>query len=948
MAKQIKIGTLNLCLGLPSKKETVIDLLNANFVDVCGLQETEIPMNYPEHILNSGGFTLELELNSEKKRAGIFIRKDISYKRRLDLERENTHLLIIDVKAEVPFRVINVYRSFRPQGLMSADALFKAQLDLIKGALSPNCFVIGDFNLDASMAFRDDYYNKKLLRSLIDFTLENNLDQIVTFDTWSRTINGSIKTSILDHIYTNNNAIVNNLNFETPTFGDHVLVMATLTNKNFKGIEMKIKRNWNLYTPQAVAVAISCGINLMNNQYDNLNVQEQWNQLERVMVETADQMAPLVGQGLTRVVRSCQPMGIIKSKLNKRKRLLKESRLNQSGAHAAEIKLLNKEIRSYFAGKCRSKIRSIVTSGSGNIGLWKAVKVAKNLNSNEYPESMTLEGVPVAGSDLADAFAGHFNTKIKSNVSLARVDPNGVYNGKCQLMVQDRFFMDKANIEECIDMLKNKKCEGFDRIPVCLIKDAKVPLLDPMCQLFKNIYATGQLPEQWKVSKIIPIFKKGCKTKIENYRPIANLCSSSKIFEKLILKQIQYLESKNKLDLTGKRQHGFKKNKSTATAGALLQSIIARAADSDCYVIMASLDLSMAFDMVNKDLLISRLRVMGMPGDVVGLISEWLSGRSFYVDIEGVSSALFTSDQGTIQGSVLGPVLYALFVSPLFDLDDLVNFADDNFCVEWNVCVGALIENLERRLEMITKWLRGSGLVVNESKTEICLFHRNDKPTVMVTLNGTPIKSKKSMNVLGVLFDSKLNWNIHIASAISKARKSLFAIKQLKKYFNENEMRTLLDSYFYSVLYYNSSIWLTPDLNSVMKHDLLAISANGLRACMSLNNLDLSFERLHYLNKKCTPSQIMLYQLSLSLHKRYNEDSWSLNFETVTVIDQMILTSRQVNFQILRNNRRKIGLNTTANKLYHISNLISLERLNLKFVHFKKLSKIQFLKYGKT
>ena len=864
------------------------------------------------------------------------------------MEKENTHLLIIDVKAEVPIRVINVYRSFRPQGLMSADALFKAQLDLIKGAVAPNCFVIGDFNLDAGMAYRDDYYNKKYLRNLIDFTLENNFDQIVTFDTWSRTINGSKKKSILDHIYTNNSAIVNNVNFETPTFGDHVLVMATLTNKNSKDVKDKIKRNWKTYSPQTAAASIICGINLLSNQYDNLNVQEQWNQLEHVMIESADRVAPLIRQGLASTAKLCHLDGIIKRKLNKRKRLLRVSRLDHSGAHAAEIKLLNKEIRSYFAGRRIGKIRSIATGGKGNVSLWKAVKVAKNLNTNDYPDSMTLGGVPVAGPDLADAFACHFDTKIRTNVSLARVDLKGVYNGKCQLMVQNRFFMDKADVEECIDMLKNKKCEGYDRIPVCLIKDAKVPLLDPMCKLFKNIYATGQLPEQWKVSKIIPIHKKGCKIKIENYRPIANLCSSSKIFEKLILKQIQYLESRNRLDLTGKRQHGLKKNKSTATAGALLQSIIARVADSDCYVIMASLDLSMAFDMVNKDLLINRLKVMGMPNDLVRLIREWLSGRTFYVEIEGESSALFTSDQGTIQGSVLGPVLYALFVSPLFDLDDLINFADDNFCVEWNVCLGALIVNLERRLEMITKWLRGSGLVVNESKTEVCLFHRNDKPTVTVTLNGTHIKSKKSMNVLGVLFDSKLNWNIHIAGAINKARKSLFAIKQLKKYFNENEMRTLLDSYFYSVLYYNASIWLTPDLNSVMKHDLMAISGNGLRACMSTGNLDLSFERLHVLNKKCTPSQIMLYQLSLSLHKRYNEDSWSLDFETVTVIDQMILTSRQVNFQILRNNRRKIGLNTTSNKLYHISNLISLERLNLKFIHFKKLSKIQFLNYGKT
>ena len=88
--------------------------------------------------------------------------------------------------------------------------------------------------------------------------------------------------------------------------------------------------------------------------------------------------------------------------------------------------------------------------------------------------------------------------------------------------------------------------------------------------MFQKIYANGLIPEQWKVSKIIPIFKKRDKMKIENYRPIANLCSSSKIFEKLILKQINYFESKNKLDPTGKQQHGFKKCKSTATAGKFL------------------------------------------------------------------------------------------------------------------------------------------------------------------------------------------------------------------------------------------------------------------------------------------------------------------------------------------------------------------------------------------
>ena len=125
-----------------------------------------------------------------------------------------------------------------------------------------------------------------------------------------------------------------------------------------------------------------------------------------------------------------------------------------------------------------------------------------------------------------------------------------------------------------------------------------------MSALFEKIYKKSSLPEQWKVSKIIPTFKKGSKSEIEHYRPIANLCSTSKIFEKLILKQIHYLESKIKLDLTGKQQHGFKRNKSKATAGTLLQSLIVHAADDKNYVLMTSLDLSMAFDVVNTQLLI--------------------------------------------------------------------------------------------------------------------------------------------------------------------------------------------------------------------------------------------------------------------------------------------------------------------------------------------------------
>ena len=204
------------------------------------------------------------------------------------------------------------------------------------------------------------------------------------------------------------------------------------------------------------------------------------------------------------------------------------------------------------------------------------------------------------------------------------------------------------------------------------------------------------------------------------------------------------------------------------------------------------------------------------------------------------------------------------------------------------------------------------------------------------------------MNVLGVTFDSKLNWGIHVANTKSKANRAFFALRLIKKFFTNVEMRTLLDSNFYSILYYNAVIWLTPTLRSDLKHNLLAASACALRSCLMINGFDISFVNLHKIHNKCTPEQITYYQMSLKLHKLINEHDNKLSFEHVTLMDQIVCTSRQINFQIFKIHNTRVGLNTTANKLFPLNNLIGLDKLNMNFAHYKKLAKIQFLKYGNT
>ena len=148
----------------------------------------------------------------------------------------NSHIVIVDIESTVRIRIINIYRSFHPPDGLSATDFFVGQLEIIKNAICINCLVMGDFNLEGGNNLRPDYTNKFLLNTLKNFATESNLIQIVDFNTWSRTINGIKKESLLDHIYLNNVETLLAVYFDTPIFGDHVLVMATLFNKNVKGL----------------------------------------------------------------------------------------------------------------------------------------------------------------------------------------------------------------------------------------------------------------------------------------------------------------------------------------------------------------------------------------------------------------------------------------------------------------------------------------------------------------------------------------------------------------------------------------------------------------------------------------------------------------------------------------------------------------------------------------
>jgi hypothetical protein len=165
-----------------------------------------------------------------------------------------------------------------------------------------------------------------------------------------------------------------------------------------------------------------------------------------------------------------------------------------------------------------------------------------------------------------------------------------------------------------------------------ILKDGVTFLSKPYHRLMDMMYRNKTLPEQWKVARIVPLHKKGAKNDLKNYRPISNLCVASKIFEKCILRRIEDLAERG--DLFTNKQHRFRK-KSTITAARCLPQQIARAIDDNQYFAVASMDLSSAFDVVNIELLLERLSITGLPQDVIGLLSLWLTKCEAYVEMEG-------------------------------------------------------------------------------------------------------------------------------------------------------------------------------------------------------------------------------------------------------------------------------------------------------------------------
>ena len=364
-------------------------------------------------------------------------------------------------------------------------------------------------------------------------------------------------------------------------------------------------------------------------------------------------------------------------------------------------------------------------------------------------------------------------------------------------------------VDNIIRELKNGKASD---IPIHVIKQSSRVISPVLCVLYNRCMKDGIFPDELKIGKISPIYKKDNKELLENYRPVSTLAIFGKIFEKIIYNRLyNFITSQG---LMYENQYGFRKNHSTSHALNFSVNYIESCLKNKQHVLGIFIDLSKAFDTISHDKLLYKLANYGIRGKVLELIKSYLTNRLQYVSTLGEDSAKMSVKFGVPQGSVLGPLLFIIYMNDIYkstDLGKFILFADDTNIFVADNCKEKVYEIANEVMECIYKYMRCNLLHINFKKCCYMHFRPGKNHTVdeqkLLTLNGRVVKRVSETKFLGVIIDDKLNWNSHIKYLNSKLKcetgKLNRIIKQIPKIMHKDLYHTLFESH----LSYGISVW---------------------------------------------------------------------------------------------------------------------------------------------
>lgn len=374
-------------------------------------------------------------------------------------------------------------------------------------------------------------------------------------------------------------------------------------------------------------------------------------------------------------------------------------------------------------------------------------------------------------------------------------------------------FLQPVDFYEIYKIILNLKLKngGVDNINAKTLITLIDFITEPLTHIINLCIEESVFPDSLKKAEITPVHKSGKKIYMTNYRPISLISNLAKIFEKAI--HCRLLQFFHKYGIITKRQYGFLRKVGTCNALDFITNLIYETLDKNQHIAVTFLDLAKAFDTIDHDLLLSKLYCYGIRGNAHNLLKSYLTGRKQRVKVNGVKSEYCYVKTGVPQGTILGPLLFVIYVNDLLERmpeDMLVSFADDTAVLSADETWQKVQDKMNLYLDKTYNWLATNKLSLNISKTVFITFgaYTDSVPkNFEIKIKNQKLVRVESCKYLGIIFDCNMKWCEHIEHIVNKTKYLVFIFRKLANIMQKETLITLYYAFFQSIINYGIIAW---------------------------------------------------------------------------------------------------------------------------------------------